>query len=127
MKEIESVVTKYTQVCAFCGSPVEAEHHLIFGRAERMKADEDDLVLPVCNACHNMGRISNRPIKGQGTMIIHGNSMAEAMSRMIGQLAWEKEFYRKEYVKHKFRYVTVDADEDEARERFRMRYGKSFL
>jgi hypothetical protein len=74
-----------------------------------------------------MGRTAGRPLKGQGTMIIHGNSMAEAMSKMIGQLAWEKEFYRKEYVRHKFHFVDVDADEDEARERFRMRYGKTYL
>lgn len=121
---MKSIVTKYTQVCAFCGSPVQATHHLVFGRSERVLADKDELTLPVCDACHNMGRVPTVPVKGQGTMIIHGNSMAEAMSKMMGQLAFEKEYYRRAWV----RLIDMeDRDADPARESFRNRYGKSYL
>ena len=46
---------------------------------------------------------------------IHGNVMAEKMSKIIGQLAYEK------------KQVVEGRTEDEAREDFRERYGKSFL
>ena len=123
----KSVLTKYEQVCAFCGATVPSKHHLIFGTAERKKADEDGLWLPVCDACHNMGKLSANPRRGQGTMIIHGNSMAEAMSKMIGQLAWEKEYYRNEYLDAKSKIAETEPDEDPARDRFMSRYGRSYL
>nr|DAW76340.1 MAG TPA: CcmH protein [Caudoviricetes sp.] len=53
-----------------------------------------------------MGELSRR---------IHGNPMAEAMSKIIGQLAWEK------------RAVAEGQTEEEAREAFRKRYGESYL
>jgi hypothetical protein len=49
---------------------------------------------------------------------IHGNSCAEALSKMVGQLAWEKDYYRKK---------VANSDTDEAREAFRKIYQISFL
>lgn len=115
-------VTEYDQICAFCGKPAQAVHHLVWGSygADREKADRDGLTIPVCHDCHNLGkgRLSN-PSKKLGTMIIHGNSMAETMSKMIGQLAWEKQFYRER--------AGLNADKDIAREAFQQRYGRSYL
>lgn len=114
----KSIVTDYMDVCAFTGRPSEAVHHLIFG-INREKADEDGLVIPVTNACHNMGHIPKNGNKKNGTLIIHGNSMAEAMSKMIGQLAWEKQYYKDRSGEY--------GDSDPAREAFMKRYGRSYL
>lgn len=106
---MKSIVTKYTEYCAFCGKPTEAEHHLIFGRGMRELAEEDGLKLPICNRCHNMGIKLER---------IHGNSMAEKFSKMLGQLAWEKEYYKS---------LAEEDVGDVAREEFRKRYKRSYL
>lgn len=102
---MKSMVTKYTEYCIFCGKPRQAEHHLI-GGGKKPKADKDGLTIPVCNDCHNMGKLIER---------IHGNIMAEKMSKMMGQLTWEKHA------------VAGGMSEDEARVAFRLRYGKSYL
>lgn len=77
----EGIVTRYNSNCLFCGRSVEATHHLIGGTSKRKQSDQDGLTIPCCNDCHNMGDLSRR---------IHGNPMAEAMSKIIGQLAWGK-------------------------------------
>lgn len=103
---MKSIVTEFTEICAICGKPSECEHHLVFGRGMRELADKDKLILPMCNECHNMNQYL--------TSCIHGNSMAEALSKMVGQLAFEKEFYR-------------NGEKDEARLAFMKRYGRSYL
>ena len=118
-----SIVTKYSDICAFCGSPTRTKHHLVFGTSERKVADRDGLWIPVCDDCHNMGVLSNHPVRGHGTMIIHGNVMAEMMSKMIGQLAWEKEYYRSICIDRGLKEIT----EDDSRVAFRDRYGRSYL
>lgn len=99
------MITKYTEFCLFCGKPTDEEHHLLFG-SDRKKADEDDLKVPICGGCHTRNELSRR---------IHDNSMAEALSKLCGQLAYEKKL------------VAQGFTEEEARTAFRMRYGRSFL
>lgn len=107
---MKGIVTKHNEICFICGREAEAEHHLIFGTAGRELSEKDGLKVPVCNNCHNMGKILMR---------IHGNPMAEKMSKIIGQLAWER--------KH-ILYVTETDELDEvSREKFRKRYGRSYL
>lgn len=77
---MDSILTDNKEYCFFCGASAECEHHLIFGSSNRKLADDDGLKVPACNRCHNMGDVKNR---------IHDNPMAEKMSKMIGQLAWE--------------------------------------
>ena len=101
----KGIITEYNEYCLFCGRPVEAKHHLI-GGPNRKKAEEDGLKIPCCNNCHNIGDVLTR---------IHGNPMAEMMSKMMGQLAWEK------------RAVAGGKTEKEAREAFLSRYGISYL
>lgn len=103
---MESILTKYTQYCAFCGQPTYDEHHLLFGKGIRPLAEADGIKLPACKKCHTLGIIAER---------IHDNPMAEKLSKMCGQLAWEK------------RKVAEGCTEDEAREWFRKRYGRSYL
>jgi hypothetical protein len=95
---MKSIVTEYTDICFFCGRPSECEHHLIFGKGLRDLADQDGLTIPSCNKHHNMG---------SNTEIIHGNPMAEKLSKMLGQAIWEKHYG--------------------TREDFRKRYGQSYL
>lgn len=95
---MKSIVTEYPDICFFCGKPAECEHHLIFGNGLRELADQDGLKVPSCNKHHNTGDISER---------IHDNPMAEKLSKMLGQAIWES------------KYGT--------REKFRKRYGKSYL
>lgn len=103
---MKGIVTEYNEYCLFCGRPAEAGHHLIYGKGNRVLSDRDGLKIPCCNNCHNMGEVMNR---------IHGNPMAEAMSKIIGQLVWEK------------KTIANGAKEEEARELFRTRYGESYL
>lgn len=104
----KSIVTEYAGICAFCGAPAECEHHLLFGNGIRKLAEADGIKLPSCNKCHNLGALCER---------IHDNPMAETLSKMVGQLAWEKEAYKS----------LVGATYDQARNEFRKRYGQSYL
>lgn len=98
---------------------------LVFGTAGRELSEKDGLKVPVCNDCHNMGDILCR---------IHGNPMAERMSKIIGQLAWEKE-YALQKADEFARIIDADRKEGEikqvihkgGRETFRKRYGCSYL
>lgn len=102
-----NILTKYTGFCMFCGKPTNEEHHYLFGRGIRELADKDGVKGNVCRTCQTTGwPVSSR---------IHDNPMAEKLSKMVGQLAWEK---------HE---VAGGKTEDEAREAFRKRYGVSYL
>lgn len=108
-----SIVTKYKDICIVCGRPAECTHHLIFGYGgRRKKADEDGLTIPVCNRHHNMGNI---------TECIHDNPAAEAMSKIAGQLAWEKRWIVER------RELPFEDIEEDARMAFMDRFGRSYL
>jgi hypothetical protein len=98
LSKTKSIVTDYTTICFFCGEPAECEHHLLFGKGIRELAEQDGLKVPACNKCHNMGKNTER---------IHDNSMAEKLSKMLGQAIFENRIG--------------------TREEFRARYGKSYL
>lgn len=96
---MESIVTEYKSICFFCGKPAECEHHLVFGNGVRELAEQDGLKVPSCNKCHTMAiKVSER---------VHDNVMAEKLSKMLGQMAYEAK-------------IGSRAD-------FRKRYGKSYL
>ena len=104
---MKSILTKYTDNCMFCGRPTNEDHHFLFGFGIRNLADKDGVKGPACRNCHTTGwPLSTR---------IHDNPMAEKLSKMVGQLAWEK---------HK---VASGMTEEDAREAFRKRYGISYL
>lgn len=110
MSKCQSVVTEYTEICALCARSRDGWHHLIFGNGLRELAEKDLIKIPICHRCHNMApHLSEQ---------IHENVVAEALSKMLGQMAWEKDYYRKKL---------PETDTDEAREAFRKRYGISYL
>lgn len=101
---MESIVTKYTDYCIVCGKPTTETHHLVFGVGKRQKSDEDGLTVPLCSNHHTQGKDR-----------LHDRTVPETLSKIAGQLAYEK---------HK---VAEGMTEDEARESFRKRYGVSYL
>ena len=107
------MITEYEKLCALCGAPAECRHHLIYG-SRRALADKDGLLLPLCNDCHNLA------ISPQER--IHGNPVAEKLSKIIGQLQWESE-----HVDHEKARKDPGKAAGEVRERFRKRYGRSYL
>lgn len=105
MKTKSTVVQEqFKGYCFFCGKPCETEHHLLFGSSMRKLAEEDGIKVPTCDECHVIGGLLRR---------IHGNPMAEKLSKMLGQAFYE----RNECAKG----LSID----EAREKFRKRYGFS--
>lgn len=127
---MKSIVTEYPKICCICGKTVEAEHHLIFGTAGRQLSEKDGLKIPICNNCHNTGK---------ATMRIHGNPVAERLSKMLGQAIWERQWILEKEADMandlageldfvEFDYGTeVIKTMQEARENFRKRYGRSYL
>lgn len=117
----KSIVTNVEGICFFCGRPAEGTHHLIFGTAGRACAEKDGLKVPICNNCHNMGEIERR---------IHGNPMAERLSKMLGQAVWEREWILKDAVCDLQSEMGKENRELRmriARTDFRRRYGGSYL
>jgi hypothetical protein len=119
-----SILTKYEDYSAFSGSPKECDHHLLFGRGVRSKAEEDGLWIPLLDSEHNAS--------SRGTIYqIHDNPAAEKLSKMLGQVAWESQWLARklEQVGNDGFMAKKTAEEwrDKAREEFRKRYGESFL
>lgn len=93
--------------CEMCGNRyAECTHHLCFGNSNRALSDADLLTLKLCNSCHNMA------IKPADR--IHGNIAAERLSKMLGQMMWERNYYK-------------EGGSKDAREEFIKRYGKAYL
>lgn len=105
-----SVITKYEGISIISGYAAECRHHLIFGMGKRELAEADGLWIPLLNREHNMAQCAVDQI--------HDNPPAEYLSKMCGQLAFEKEYYRRKL---------CEADEDPARDVFRERYGESYM
>jgi NMD protein affecting ribosome stability and mRNA decay len=103
---MDSILTDNKDYCFFCGDPVDCEHHLIFGLSNRNLAELDGIKVPICDHCHTLSKIDEH---------IHENSMAEKLSKMLGQAVWEKQ------------KVSEGHSLEDARYAFRRRYGKSFL
>lgn len=105
-----SIITRYEGLSVMSGLPRECRHHLIFGGAgRREKAEEDGLWIPLTHKEHNMATHRSEQI--------HGNPRAEFLSKLAGQLAFEKEYYRRQL---------CTGEQDPAREVFRDRYGESY-
>ena len=119
----KSIVTNFTEFSVFSGTPTNTMHHLIFGTSLRRLADEDMLVIPVTDSEHNMSSQGNE-------YQIHHNPVDEKLSKMLGQMAWEKNYLAKKLARVNedgLDIQTIEEWSDEARNEFRKRYGVSFL
>ena len=112
-----SILTEYQDISAFSGKPRECDHHLVFGRGLKELSEKDGLWIPLQNCEHNCS--------SKGTIYqIHDNPAAENLSKMLGQVAWEKEFLAKELEKQGYDKEDIL---DKARTSFMARYGRSWL
>lgn len=98
------MITEFKELCIICGKPATEVHHLIFGRGLRPLADKDGITAPVCSECHKA---------------IHYNSTASRLSKLLGQLAWEKWWLTD--------FGDAELPAKQVREDFRERYGRSYL
>lgn len=104
----KSIVTEFEGISTFSGAPAECHHHLIFGVGMRELADQDGLWIPLTHSEHDLSSV--------GTIYqIHDNPAAEHLSKLCGQLAWEK---------HEI--ASSGCSEAEARARFLKRYGRNY-
>lgn len=91
--------------CIICGTGENIhKHHLIAGTSNRKKSTEFQLVVPLCAKHHNLGNNS-----------MHLNPDMMILGKIIGQLAFEKQ------------YCAFNYTYEEAREKFRNVFGKSYL
>lgn len=79
---MKSTLTNINEYCYFCYGYATQEHHLIFGKG-RQFAEKYGLKVPICDACHTKAeRLWDR---------IHDNTMAEKLSKMLGQAIFERD------------------------------------
>lgn len=91
--------------CVICGRQADHLHHLMPGKSQRSLFDE--IKIPVCAFCHDK---------------IHANNQALTLSRMLGQAIWEIK-----YMEEAYKLSTDEGIEAEARAKFLMKNGKSYL
>jgi len=104
------MITKYEDLCAICNRPATHVHHLIEGNGKRELSEKYSLTIPLCADCHNMSKNS-----------IHLNPKMKAMSNIIGQLEFERQWLIEKY------QLPFDDLGEEAREEFRRVFTKSYL
>lgn len=107
------MITEYNDYCIICGKPRTDMHHCLKGHKQRHLADEDELLIPLCQDHHT------------GNMSVHNTKELNILVEIIGQLAWEREYLINRQL------LPFDDSHDEisqeAREAFRSRYGRSYL
>ena len=117
----KSIVTKYENFSAFSGTPTTTHHHLLFGRGIRPLAETDGVWIPLLDSEHNA---SKEGVKFQ----VHENPAAEHLSKMAGQLAWERKYLADMLASDEnLGHQSAEDWMDEAREAFRLRYHESYL
>jgi len=104
-----SKLREKSKFCALCGAMETYEHHLIFGTGVRKLADEDDLIIDLCINCHTKG-----PDR------VHDNIQAERLSKMLGQMMYERDELAK-------MIDDSEGQKDKVRQQFLKRYGRSYL
>ena len=97
------MITEYNDFCIICGRPRTDTHHIFKGHKQRHLAEEDQLLIPLCQEHHT------------GNMSVHQRKELNVLCEIIGQLAYEKKKCAEGY------------GEAAARESFRIRYGRSYL
>lgn len=120
---MKSILTKYEQYSVFSGSPAQCMHHCIFGKGSfwRKLSEEYGLKIPLLSKEHNMSP--------NGTIYqIHDNIAAEHLSKMLGQVAFEKKYLADKLASgENLGHQSAEDWMDESREEFRRVFGESFL
>lgn len=97
---------KERKTCFLCGRTAYTErHHIFSGTANRKLSEEDGLVVDLCHSCHN------EPPNG-----VHFNKENMHRLHVHGQRIWEMG-----------KIVNDGMTDEQAREAFIKRYGRSYL
>lgn len=94
-------------------SPNAERHHCLYGSADRKKADMDGLWLPLSHEHH------------QGNNGVHHNKEMQMLTKIIAQLAWEKNYIIEVLAKENG--IPPQEWNTRAREAFLKRYGRTFI
>lgn len=100
------MITKFDELCIICNKKATDVHHLIPGTSGRRLCDSDGLTVPLCRECHDQ---------------IHRNDKMLVMSKIIGQLAYERDFLITKYE------LPFDDLSTECRAAFMERYSKGYI
>ena len=125
-KKPQSIITRYMTMCVICNRPAEHIHHCLSGSSRRF-ADSANITIPLCASCHNLFSEDRTIPKGKNgkahgqTCDIHHCRKMEKLAKMLGQLAYEKQYIIDKYS------LPFTEDSDEAREAFRKANGESYL
>lgn len=103
------MITEYNDFCIICNKPRMDMHHIFKGVKQRRLADEDGLVIPLCQEHHT------------GNMSVHQRKELNILCEIIGQLAWERNTLIE------MQEIPFDDLSRSVREEFRQRYGRSYL
>ena len=106
MKKLVPKITDYMENCVICGAPAEWHHVIHTPNGSRDKASEDGLLLPLCPAHHQTGKDA-----------AHASIVTDRLCNIIGELAYERNVIASGEA----------ASVEEARDRFRERYGRNRL
>lgn len=121
---MKSIVTDDLRHCIICNRIADATHHLLSG-SYRQRADTDGLIVGLCNEDHNLYEDDHCKTKPLGySCDMHHCRKLEILGKIIGQLAWEKNFYRNICIKN---LKAFDSEHDTAREMFLRTYGKKYI
>ena len=112
MKDSIIINMRYSDYDCLTGQPNVERHHVLMGQM-RSRADEDGLWIPLTKQHHTEGAKPKPGVRCD----IHHCELLRVMSQMLAQTAWEKDFILN----------NRDASEQEAREAFKRRYGRSYL
>ena len=127
MSEPRSIVTKWMQYCLICGRPNPDIHHGLWGN-KRQLADQDKILIPLCQYHHNSMNTYEVKRKPVVNMSVHQNDEMKVLSQQLSQLAWER-WYLAEKLEgcEELGHQAADDWMDEAREALRKIYGESYL
>lgn len=101
MKQVESIIQEYKDVCYLCGrSEYESREHLdkhhVFGAALRKKSEEYGATVYLCHlTCHLYGE--NAVHKNAG---VNNRLKAYAQAVLMDRHGWTVEDFRKEFYKN---------------------------
>ena len=112
MKDSIIINMRYSDYDCLTGQPNVERHHVLMGQ-NRSRADEDGLWIPLTKQHHTEGSKPQTGVRCD----IHHCELLRTMSQMLAQTAWEKDYI----------INNRDASEQEAREAFTRRYGRSYL